>query len=458
MTGRVIVVIFLVFTVSAFAGEITMDGLILIGQNDSCGDFLHYNHTFETTESIVKKIDENKSLWEIFHYNKRLLFCDKKTRETIEQFIATLSTRRRGRFEYLLSGALNVYELDESETCKKLGRCNLANEYIHNATLGRVVEECTKLSEDCLRTRLAYYGLPEGRVKSLAKMISQWDEAPDVITLASMGVDRFSAVHPAVMKFFERKIKKDSIENGLFLSSRKNLQTLDAAWMITLKFSDLEMAAININYAFEYSTKHKTKVYVTDYANLAEVMNSVSENSKNKLTSVILSWARSQAYSLKAWESSLCIAQGRSKINSYAAWLLVKREMLDKDERLEFDFYVLNKLSGCPGDSGSWLDMGHTYLSEVIMRDISKMITPEQLLNDKAMLKNLALLLFSNVHEMYPVKLDGNGCVSKFLSDIHYLNPQGGTIVKLIMAKYDELAKRKEKPSFLKCEGTFGFL
>ncbi|MFC3912512.1 hypothetical protein ACFOSS_03390 [Pseudaeromonas sharmana] len=451
---------FLLFTILCFecsAHDVKNVDLVLIGEKQSCGDFFDYKHDYENASNTLKKLTNNEKLWSFLFNEKRLMFCDKEARIAFENGVTVMPSNKKQPFDFLLDNALNLYEADKSKECEKNNDCTLANSYIENAALGTTLKKCPHRDLDCLETNLILRGNSKRRAVDLAKLISSWVENPNTVVLASLGTDHFLAMHPETVNFFDNQIKINDIKNGLFLQRDKAIWTMVPSWKITLIFKNLDRAAANMKLAFDYSKKNKTRIYISDYKGMHNVINYSSRAVRSSLINSVVSWGDSNNFKLNVWASSVCKPKERDKVRSYVPWLLAKRELLSKSEKLSFDLYLLGTLSGCYNKSDLRPEHAHLYLSRIVLEDLSEKITLEQIKRDKEIVRKLAEIIPTHIHTLYQFSSDNEGCYSKMLSDIHYLNLQGSKISHLIKVEYDKVFGATNRISGV-CKATLKYL
>lgn len=451
---------FLLCTILCFecsAHDVRNFDLVLIGEKQSCGEFLDYKHDYDNASNTLKKLTKHEKLWSFLFNEKRLMFCDKEARIAFEDGVRVMPYNKKQQFDFLLDNAFNLYDADMSIECEINNDCTIAKSYIENAALGATLKKCPRRDLNCLETNLILRGNSKRRSVDLAKLISAWEESPNPVVLATLGTDHFLAMHPETVNFFDNQIKINDIKKGLFLQRDKAIWTMVPSWKITLMFKNLDRAAANMKLAFDYSKKNKTRIYISDYKGMHNVINDSSRAVRPSLINSVTSWGDSNNFKLNVWASSVCKPKERDKVRSYVPWLLAKRELLSKSEKLSFDLYLLGTLSGCYNENGLRPELAHLFFSQTLLEDISKSITLEQIKRNKDIVRKLAAIIPTHIHTLYPFSSDNEGCYSKMLSDIHYLNPQGSEISRLIKVEYDKVFSATNRISGV-CKANLKYL
>ena len=212
------------------------------------------------------------------------------------------------------------------------------------------MKECENTDYDCLQRYLNIRGFPNEESSELAKLVSYWGDGSDLSVLASLGVDKFLAIHPELLRFFDKNINIENINSGLFLQQTIPIRTMVPSWKITLRFSDLDRAAASVSSAFDYARKYNQRIYMYDYEGLDYIFKRVHGKVRNNLISSIVLWGDSYNFTLNSWTSSMCVPKERDSVRRYVPWLLAKRELLSGDDR-EFNSEVRHpptQLGGIP--------------------------------------------------------------------------------------------------------------
>ena len=119
------------------AGVFDDASLTLIGQGNSCGDFLDYKHEYGNASETLSKFENSEKLWSFLFNERRLIFCDETSRASFKRAISLIpSDNKRKLFDDLLTDAINLYEIDNLASCEKHNICTASYAYIKTQRLG----------------------------------------------------------------------------------------------------------------------------------------------------------------------------------------------------------------------------------------------------------------------------------------------------------------------------------